>query len=148
MKLLIPLVLLTTLIAVDAASAATPVHRQIARNNAHRAVGRHTGRLIRASRMRVRVIPHHISALALASANASERAVPPTSDDAPILPGPDHPGFLRDHDHAGWGWNDGRSQTVMGLYHRNPRPDFVPNADLIQGGNGAAGLQMSFKFGG
>ena len=147
MKLLIPLAMLTALVTVDAASAATAVHRQTPQN-ARRTVGRHASRLIRASHLRVRVAQHHVSSLALASADASERAVPPTSDDAPILPGPDHPGFLRDRDHAGWGWSDGHTQTVMGLYRRHSSPNFVPNSDLIQGANGAAGLQMSFKFGG
>ncbi len=93
-------------------------------------------------------VSHGLSPLALADGQATDRSARGRSDNDDIVPDPDHPGWVRDRDHAGWGWSHGRTETVMGLYKRNPDPDFLPNADLIQGGHGAAGLAVSFKLGG
>ena len=142
MKLLIPLAMLAALTAADAASAAPQAYRPTV--HARRAAVHHRIRLTRA----FQPVRHGMSPLALASVSASERAAQARADDGRIVPDADHPGWLKDSDHAGWGWTDGRTETVMGLYHRNPRPAFVPDADLIQGGRGAAGVAVSLKLGG
>ena len=137
MKRLIPLTIIATLSVAGAASAAqtTPAH------HARRPAVHHAARLIRVDDVRIN---HGMSPLALA--NASDRRDRRSDDDA-VLPGPDHPGWLKDRDHAGWGWSDGRAETVVGLYKRNPDAEFLRNSDLIQGGHGAAGLAVSFKLG-
>ena len=93
-------------------------------------------------------VNHGVSPLALASGQETDRSARGASDNDDIVPDSDHPGWLRDRDHAGWGWSGRHVETVMGLYKRNPDPDFLPNADIIQGGHGAAGLAVSFKLGG
>ena len=142
MKLLIPLAMLAAVTAADVASAAPQTHGPTA--HAWRATVRHRIRLVRT----FQPVRHRMSPLALASAQASERATRASAADGSILPDSDHRGWLKDKDHAGWGWTDGRTETVMGLYRRNPRPAFVPDADLIQGGRGAAGVAVNLKLGG
>ena len=141
MKLLLPLAMLAALTAADAASAASQTHRPA--GHSHRGVVHHRIRLART----LQPVRHGMSPLAQASAQAS-RATRAAASDGSILPDADHPGWLKDKDHAGWGWSDGRTETVMGLYHRNPRPDFIPNGDMIQGGRGAGGVAVSLKLGG
>ena len=149
MKLLIPLAILTALSAADAASATPQTKPLPARVALARAVVVHRhGQPVRLTRARAYIVHHGMSPLALASVRASGRVVQPQADDGQVVPDADHPGWLKDKDHAGWGWSDGRTETVMGLYHRNPRPDFIPNGDLIQGGRGAAGVAVSLKLGG
>jgi len=142
MKLLLPLAMLASVAAADAASAAPQIRHPT--GHARHGVVHHRIHLARVSRP----VRHGMSPLARASVQASERATRAPADDGRIVPDADHPGWLKDKDHAGWGWSDGRTETVMGLYHRNPRPDFIPNGDLIQGGRGAAGLAVSVKLGG
>lgn len=142
MKGLLPLAMLAALTAADAASAAPRTHRPAV--HARRAVIHHRIRLART----FQPVRHGMSPLALTSAQESGRATRVAAADGQVLPDTDHPGWLKDKDHAGWGWSDGRAETVMGLYRRNPRPAFVPDADLIQGGRGAAGVAVSVKLGG
>ena len=110
----------------------------------------HTARHVRARSHPIRIMlrrgppAHHMSPLALAGAN--QHAAPITADGSDMLPGSDHPSWLRDRYHAGWGWREGRSETVMGLYRR-PAPPILPGPDIIQEGPGAAGVSMSIKLG-
>lgn len=60
----------------------------------------------------------------------------------------EHRGWFKSHDEAGWGFTEGRTETVVGLYKRPEQPD-LPGPQIYHGpeGRGAAGLAISLKLG-
>jgi hypothetical protein len=79
------------------------------------------------------------------AATASERTLALMQD--PAGP-PQHPGWFKGHDEAGWGFAQGRTETVVGLYRRPDEPQ-LPGPQIYHQpeGRGAAGLSISLKLG-
>jgi hypothetical protein len=61
---------------------------------------------------------------------------------------PDHPGWFKSHDEAGWGFSQGHTETVVGLYKRPYEPQ-LPGPQIYHDpeGRGAAGVSISLKLG-
>ena len=98
----------------------------------------------------VRHHPHRIMAAAhvryqpAAKPAASRRPVAFQQDaSAP----PDQPGWFKTRDEAGWGFSQGRAQTMVGLYKRPERPDLPGPQIYHHEGDGAAGVAISLKLG-
>jgi hypothetical protein len=60
---------------------------------------------------------------------------------------PRHPGWFKTPDEAGWGFSQGRTETMVGLYKRPEQPDLPGPQIYHQEGRGAAGLAVSLKLG-
>ena len=133
MKLLGCLALGLCLIAGDAALAAAPTtapaHHVIRRGHAK-------ARLVRTSLHR-RVPPHHLSPLARLAADGGPTLAQADTKDA---------GWIRDHDHAGVGWNKDGKETVLGVYRR-PDTTILGGPDIVREGRGAAGVSVSIPLG-
>jgi hypothetical protein len=61
---------------------------------------------------------------------------------------PDHPGWFKGHDEAGWGFSQGHTETVVGLYKRPYEPQ-LPGPQIYHDpeSRGAAGVSISLKLG-
>jgi hypothetical protein len=61
---------------------------------------------------------------------------------------PQRPGWFKGHDEAGWGFTQGRTETMVGLYRRPEEPQ-LPGPQIYHQpeSRGAAGLSISLKLG-
>ncbi len=90
---------------------------------------------------------HRMSPLARANGQAQYR-VADGGGDINLSPSESEtPGLIKGDGVAGYGWSNGKTQTVMGVYRRPPEPN-LPQKDWIPEGRGAAGVSVNIKLGG
>jgi hypothetical protein len=133
------LVLLVTLLGSGAAWAGRPAHKPPHAKP-------HVVRAAKHSRhVRKGPIHHRSKAAAIAAAERTGPRDEARFHDQGEPPG--QPGLFKSKDSAGWGFDDGREKTVLGLYKRPDHPDIPDNQVYRHDGRGAAGLSLSFKLG-
>jgi hypothetical protein len=151
MKRLVWLSLLLGFVASDVVWAKPPPPRQ---HGSHRAI-------VALAHMSYQPSPprHGRKAQARTGAHGKPAASTPAATSSPAsrertlalleAPGgaPRHPGWFKTPDEAGWGFSQGRTETMVGLYKRPEQPDLPGPQIYHQEGRGAAGLAVSLKLG-
>jgi len=127
--------------AVAATSHAKPGPRASAARAPHR-LTRVSHR--RPATRRRPIIRAHMSALAAADAKARAQHVSLAEQDT----GPSEaPSWFKTKDKAGYGWREGGTETMVGVYRRPTEPD-LPGPRIAPEAKGAAGVSFALKLGG
>ena len=85
-----------------------------------------------------------MSALAAADAQARAQRVSLAEQDT----GPSAtPSWFKTKDKAGYGWREGGTETMVGVYRRPSEPD-LPGPRIVPDSKGAAGVSIALKLGG